>query len=223
MLDLLIGDRARLQVLCLGAHCDDIEIGCGGTLLHLLGRRPETTVRWVVFSSGGERKKEGLKSAQAFLKDAASSQITINDFRDSYFPYIGAQIKDYFESEIRQCSPDLIFTHTGHDLHQDHRLISELTWNTFRNHMILEYEIPKYDGDLGRPNLFVPLEESICRRKVDTILDCYASQRGRGWFNEGTFMSLLRLRGVEAGVGDGFAEGFVARKLRLQSSAPGEE
>lgn len=205
--------QSELTLLCLGAHSDDIEIGCGGTVLRLLKEFPNARVVWVVFGAPGARAEEALRSAELFLEDAAHRQVIIKEFRDGFFPYIGGEIKDFFEELKAEISPDLILTHYRHDLHQDHRLIAELTWNTFRDHTILEYEILKYDGDLGAPNFFVHLDEATCRRKVDNILDCFTTQRGRHWFTEDTFLSLMRIRGVESGAKGRYAEGFYSRKL----------
>jgi LmbE family N-acetylglucosaminyl deacetylase len=203
------------RVLCLGAHSDDIEIGCGGTMLALLEKYDNAAFRWVVFSAGSERAGEARESAAAFLRPAREKEIQVKSYRDGSFPFLGAQIKDDFEVLKREFSPDLILTHHRDDRHQDHRLISDLTWNTFRNHLILEYEIPKYDGDLGQPNFFVPLEPSICSLKVQILLDSFRSQRAKHWFDEETFMALLRLRGVEANSPTRYAEGFYVRKAVL--------
>jgi LmbE family N-acetylglucosaminyl deacetylase len=207
--------RPSLQVLCLGAHCDDIEIGCGGTLLRMTQELPPLDVRWLVFSSTPEREGETRRAAQLFLRAARSHAVVVHRFRDGFFPYHGAQIKDSFEDLKRTLSPDVIFTHHRHDLHQDHRLISELTWNTFRAHLILEYEIVKYDGDLGSPNVFVSLSAAHCRRKIQTILRCFKSQQKKPWFREDVFRAMLHLRGVESHSPTGFAEGLYGRKLVL--------
>ena len=214
-LKLNAGDSGPLRLLCLGAHCDDIEIGCGGTILNLTSAGRKIEVHWVVFSSDEWRKQEALKSAEAFLCDIATKKVTIHGLRDGFFPYMGADLKERFEDLKAEISPDLILTHYRHDLHQDHRLVSELTWNTFRNHLILEYEIPKYDGDFGSPNVFVPLDESISHRKIDTILSAFESQRGKHWFSRDLFFSILRLRGMEANACSGYAEGFYCRKALL--------
>jgi LmbE family N-acetylglucosaminyl deacetylase len=202
-------------VLCLGAHCDDIEIGCGGTLLRLMEEYPGLSVHWVVFSSTPLRAEEARLGAQRFLSGAGEKLVTIHDFADGFFPYHGAAIKECFESLKRDISPNLIFTHYRHDLHQDHRIVSELTWNTFRDHLILEYEIPKYDGDFGSPGLFTVLPESVCTRKIDIIISCYNSQSGKRWLSQDLFMSTLRLRGLEANSPTGLAEGFYCRKAVL--------
>lgn len=207
-----------LQVLCLGAHADDLEIGCAGTLLDLIERRPDTRITWAVWSACGVRREEARVAAERILSGAREKTIVLKEFRDGYFPYEGAELKDAFEELKEKVAPDLIFTHYRKDLHQDHRLVSELTWNTFRNHLILEYEVPKYDGDTGSPNLFVPLSARICEAKIAAILDSFASQRDRYWFTADTFQAMLRLRGVEARADSGFAEGFYAHKLILGSA-----
>jgi LmbE family N-acetylglucosaminyl deacetylase len=201
------------QVLFLGAHADDIEIGCGGTVLRLMSLYPDADFYWVVFSADGTRKKEAETSAGQFLSGAGSKTVEIRSFRDGFFPYVGADIKGYFEDLKKSVDPDIIFTHYGHDLHQDHRLLSELTWNTFRDHVILEYEIPKYDGGLGSPNLFVPLTEDERRRKIDLLLSAFPSQASKQWFSEATFDAILRLRGIESNSPSGYSEGYYCRKL----------
>ncbi len=202
-----------LKVLCLGAHADDIEIGCGGTILKLLETSRRTMFYWVVFSANERRKKEAEESANAFLADSKGKNISIQDFKDAFFPYAGSEIKEYFEGLKREVNPDLIFTHYRMDLHQDHRLISDLTWNTFRDHLILEYEILKYDGDLGSPNFFVHLEEPTCDRKIKHILDIFKSQHENQWFTGDAFRSILRIRGVESNAPHRYAEAFYCRKL----------
>lgn len=201
------------RVLCLGAHSDDIEIGCGGALLKLLEQYPNVSVYWVVFSATPERRREALASAEAFLTDAQEKRIVIKDFQDGYFPYTGGEIKAYFEALKENFAPDLIFTHTRNDLHQDHRVISDLTWNTFRDHLILEYEIPKYDGDLGSPNFFVQLDKATCTRKIDNLITHFGTQANKHWFTAETFLALLRLRGIESKAPDQYAEGFYCRKI----------
>jgi LmbE family N-acetylglucosaminyl deacetylase len=215
MLKISVESRTPKKILCLGAHCDDIEIGCGGSLLKLIRTMKDVHVYWVVFSSDERRKKEALKSANDFLKPLKIKTIVIERFRNSFFPYCGAEIKEYFEQLTKEFSPDIIFTHFRNDLHQDHRLISELTWNTFRNHLILEYEIPKYDGDLGSPNFFVQFDETISLKKTGIIMKYFKSQNDKAWFTRDTFLSLLRLRGVESNAPDKYAEGFYCRKIIL--------
>jgi LmbE family N-acetylglucosaminyl deacetylase len=202
-----------LKVLCLGAHSDDIEIGCGGTILRLLEQYKSTEVHWVVFSSDRTRSDEARSSAEAFLRTAKGKQITVKDFKDGFFPYCGAEIKTLFEELKQRVSPDVIFTHYRNDLHQDHRIICELTWNTWRDHLILEYEVPKYDGDFGTPNFFVELNETLCRRKLQCIVESFQSQRDKHWFAEETFLSVLRLRGMECRASSKYAEAFYSRKM----------
>lgn len=205
--------NSACKVLCLGAHSDDIEIGCGGAVLKLIEGHGNMQFYWVVFSSEGLRADEADKSANSFLKGVKEKNIVIKNFRDGFFPFIGAEIKEYFEQLKRNFSPDIIFTHYRNDLHQDHRLICELTWNTFRDHLILEYEIPKYDGDLGSPNFFFRLDESVCRRKARYILDSFETQRDKRWFTEDAFLSLLRIRGIESNSPGKYAEAFYCRKM----------
>lgn len=213
--DLSGGAGAAKRILCLGAHCDDIEIGCGGTLLKLLGERPDREVTWVVFTSDPVRAAEAGKAAHLFLEGAARRQVAVHGFRDGFLPQHWAEAKEAFERLKKEAAPDLVFTHYRNDLHQDHRIVSDLTWNTFRDHLILEYEIPKFDGDLGAPNAFTHLDEALARRKAAAILECYPSQAGRSWFAEETFLSLMRIRGMEANAPGKFAEAFHCRKLIL--------
>lgn len=201
-----------LKILCLGAHSDDIEIGCGGTVLRLLDEYPGSSVHWVVFGASGEREEEARESADSFARKAKQKTVAIKNYRDGFFPYIGAEIKECFEALKHDVAPDIIFSHYRHDLHQDHRLISELTWNTFRDHLILEYEVMKYDGDLGKPNFYVCLGERLCREKISKLLRYFKSQAGKGWFTEQSFFSLLRVRGIESNARDGYAEAFYCRK-----------
>jgi LmbE family N-acetylglucosaminyl deacetylase len=210
-----LGTADGLHVLALGAHADDIEIGCGGTIMRLLEERPGTTVTWVVMSAAGGRAREAEVSAETILASALERTIVTRDFRDGYFPFTGASLKDTFEDLRATCSPDVIFTHRREDLHQDHRLMSELTWQTFRDHLILEYEVPKYDGDLGTPNVLTLLSERLSRKKVDHLMSSFPSQGHRRWFTEETFWSILRLRGMEASSPTGFAEAFSCRKIVL--------
>lgn len=200
------------RILCLGAHCDDIEIGCGGALLKLSATHPHLHVDWIVFSSNAERAREATASAEAFLAGVQSKRIQILDFRDSFFPYHGLAIKEHFERLKSECDPDWIFTHYRHDLHQDHRVLNELTWNTFRNHFILEYEIPKYDGDLGSPNFFIHLDEVTCQTKIAYLMRHFQSQENKHWFTEETFLAILRLRGIESRAPSQHAEAFHVRK-----------
>lgn len=203
------------QVLCLGAHSDDIEIGCGGTVLKLIEAFPDLSFYWVVFGAIGKRREEALASAESFLRDAGEKKVIIEGFRDGFFPFMGTEIKELFEQLKKEISPDLIFTHYRQDLHQDHQLISNLTWNTFRNHLILEYEIPKYDGDLGSPNVFVHLSQSICQQKINYLMKYFGTQSNKHWFSEETFSSILRIRGIESNSPDKYSEAFYCRKSIL--------
>ena len=202
-----------LRVLCLGAHSDDIEIGCGGTLLRLLRERPGSSVTWVVFASNEQRRGEAQRSAAAYLASVAGARVEIHGFRESYFPYVGAQIKDTFEQLKGSVTPDVVFSHRADDMHQDHRVIAELTWNTFRNNLILQYEIPKYEGDLGTPSVFVPLDRVTAERKVQLLVEHFPSQAHRTWFHPDTFHGLMTVRGVECNAPERRAEAFYARKL----------
>jgi LmbE family N-acetylglucosaminyl deacetylase len=217
MLDLCFGGNVR-RVLALGAHADDIEIGCGATLMQMLQGSSRITVYWAVMSAHGDRVSEARDSAEALLANAAEHSIDIGAFRDGFFPHEGEAIKEHFERIKCAFQPDLIFTHYGRDAHQDHRVVSELTWNTFRNHVILEYEIPKYDGDLGTPNVFVPIEQSVAQRKPEHLLRHFATQRTKPWFTDDLFLSLMRLRGMECNATSRYAEAFYSRKLCIQTS-----
>ena len=208
------GPRVR-QVLALGSHADDIEIGCGASLLSLVRGRPDVEVTWVVLGAEGVREREARASAAAFIGGADSSNVVVHGFRDGFFPYVGGQVKDVFEDLKSRLEPDVIFTHTRHDLHQDHRLVCELTWNTWRDHLILEYEIPKYDGDLGTPNLFVPVSQELAREKVKLLHDLFESQSTKHWFEEELFLGLMRIRGMEGRSPSGYAEAFTCRKSSL--------
>jgi LmbE family N-acetylglucosaminyl deacetylase len=201
------------QVLCLGSHSDDIEIGCGGTLLRLAKQYPDCVFHWVVFSATGVRAQEARCAAELFAGSHLRGPI-LKEFRDGFMPFEGVHVKDVFEG-LKTISPDLIFTHNRQDAHQDHRLLAELTWNTFRDHLILEYEIPKYDGDMGRPAVFVPLEAELCQKKVQFLMDAFQSQQKKRWFERETFLSLMRLRGMECNAPSGYAEAFYCRKLVL--------
>jgi LmbE family N-acetylglucosaminyl deacetylase len=199
------------RILCLGAHADDIEIGAGGTLLELTERRLDLQVWWVVFSAPGERSAEAQASANDFLSAVPNREIKIGSFTESYFPNEWPSIKDWFEEIKRQFDPEIVFTHYRNDRHQDHRVLSDLSWNTFRNHLILEYEILKYDGDLGQPNVFIPLSEKIAERKVELLLKHFQTQTKKHWFTRDTFEAMHRIRGVECAAAR--AEAFYGRKL----------
>ena len=204
----------NLQILCLGAHSDDIEIGCGGTILRLAEQYPSCNIHWVVFNAVGVREVEAQKAATLFAGSRLKGPL-LKGFPDGFMPFVGAELKSVFEEMKQAGSPDLIFTPNRGDAHQDHRLISELTWNTFRDHLILEYEIPKYDGDMGRPNVFVPLEPEMYERKIRYLMDVFQSQQGKRWFQPDTFMSLMRLRGMECNASSCHAEAFYCRKAVL--------
>jgi LmbE family N-acetylglucosaminyl deacetylase len=212
-LDLVPKRSTAIRVLALGAHADDIEIGCGGFILELLRTHRSIDLDWVVFSARGPRELEARRSAALFLRGARRHSVTISKFRDGFFPYEGAAIKEALEHLKRGPSPDLVLTHYRDDRHQDHRVLSDLAWNTFRDHLVLEYEIPKYDGDLGVPNCFVPLNRRTCLRKVKYLQKAFASQRAKHWFESETFTGLMRLRGMECRAPHGYAEAFYARKV----------
>jgi LmbE family N-acetylglucosaminyl deacetylase len=217
MLPLRLGqsETEPRRVLAIGAHPDDIEIGCTGTILKLIEQDAVAEVRWVVLSGEGERAREARRSAEALLEDVPQTEVVVRAFPDGFFPYEGQRIKDFFEDLKADFSPDVVFTHQRADLHQDHRLSCELTWNTFRDHLILEYEVPKYDGDMSAPNAFVPLEERLRRRKIDHLMSHFGSQRSKRWFREDLFSSLLRLRGMECNSPSSYAEAFFCRKAVL--------
>lgn len=213
MLKLNLFSQKNPKILCLGAHSDDIEIGCGGTILRLLREIPDAQFYWLVFSANENRAEEATESAASFLSVTKLKTIDIQNFRESYFPFIGAEIKDYFEKLKKNYDPDIIFTHYGNDAHQDHGLISNLTWNTYRDHFILEYEIPKYDGDLITPNLYSNIETSDVENKVDHICRFFKTQKQRAWFSKETFRSIMRIRGIESNSPSGYAEAFHSRKI----------
>ena len=211
MLQVSLGSARR--ILCLGAHSDDIEIGVGGTLLELAEQRSDLEIWWTVFSAPGYREVEARQSANDFLPGVKNREIRVGAFRESYFPSEWPEIKDWFEEIKAKFSPDIVFTHYRDDRHQDHRVLSDLAWNTFRSHLILEYEILKYDGDLGSPNVFVPLSEQICARKIELLLKHFKTQATKHWFTSDTFEAMLRIRGVECASTTGRAEAFYCRKL----------
>ena len=221
MIDLCLPQPGPLKLLCLGAHGDDIEIGAGGTIRRLLGERPGSEVFWTVLSGGGTpREAEARASAAAFVAGAATSAVEVLGFRDGFFPHSGASLKEYFESLKSRVAPDLVLTHTDRDAHQDHRLVCELTYNTFRDHLILEYEIPKWEPDLGTPNLFVALDEAVIQMKIELLMTHFGTQRAKDWFDRDLFLGLARIRGMQCRSPSRFAEAFHVRKVRL-SSAPG--
>jgi LmbE family N-acetylglucosaminyl deacetylase len=215
MMPLRLGAEAGQPgtILFLGAHCDDVEIGCGATVLRLVEDYPDADFQWVIFSSDEKRAAETRRAAAVLLAGAKRSKVTIKTFRNAFFPYIGIELKEYFEELKRSVNPDVVFTHHRNDRHQDHRTLSDLTWNSFRSHLIVEYEIPKYDGDLGQPNLYVPVTAAMMERKIETLMDCYGTQANHQWFTPDTFSGLMRIRGIECDSPTGYAEAFHARKM----------
>ena len=214
-LSLRNSNGSPLQILCIGGHSDDIEIGCGGTILRLAQQFPDCVFRWVVFSAVGVRAAEAERAATLFVGSNTIQGPLLTAFEDGFMPFVGSEVKTVFEKLKKEYSPDLILTHNRKDAHQDHRLLAELTWNTFRDHLILEYEIPKYDGDLGQPCVFVPLESDVSRKKVDYLMESFPSQHTKHWFQADTFFSLMRLRGMECNAPSGYAEAFYCHKLVL--------
>jgi LmbE family N-acetylglucosaminyl deacetylase len=213
VLGFLPSGGALRQLLCIGAHSDDIEIGCGAMLLQLIEHYPDMQVTWLVLSGDAARAAEARASAQAFLGDRHS--VLTESFRDGFFPYHGEALKERFEALKQRVQPDLILTHRSDDAHQDHRTAAQLTWNTFRNHAILEYEIPKWDGDLLTPNAYVPVSRAHAELKTTLLMKHFGSQRNKHWFTADTFLALMRIRGLECASPSGLAEGFHARKLTL--------
>jgi LmbE family N-acetylglucosaminyl deacetylase len=211
----LLLEGANRRILVIGSHSDDIEIGCGATLLALTRTQPGLEITWVVLGADGVREEEARASASAFLESAAHSEVIVHGFRDGFFPYVGDAVKDVFEDLKARIDPGIIFTHTRHDLHQDHRLVCELTWNTWRDHLIVEYEIPKYDGDLSSPNMFVSVPEDLAREKADLLVRIFGSQGTKHWFDPELFLGLMRVRGMEGRSPSGYAEAFTCRKLAL--------
>jgi LmbE family N-acetylglucosaminyl deacetylase len=213
MIELPLGQVRR--ILCIGAHCDDIEIGAGGTLLRAVDENPDLEITWVVFSSNEEREAEARASAARFLEGAAKSEVIVQRFRENYFPYDANEVKGFMAELGRSYAPDLVLTHQRDDLHQDHRFLGEISWNTFRDHLMLAYEIPKWDGDLGRPNFFSPVPTEHAERKVEILMSCFATQAGRDWFTEDLFHGLMRMRGMECRSPSNLAEAFYASKVTL--------
>jgi LmbE family N-acetylglucosaminyl deacetylase len=209
------GAQPVTRVLAIGCHSDDIEIGCGATLLSLARARPDVEVTWVVFAAEGDRADEARASAGRFLEAAGRADVVVHGFRDGFFPYVGAKVKEAFEELKASLDPQLILTHTRLDLHQDHRLVCELTWNTFRDHLIFEYEVPKYDGDLGAPNVFVPVSRELAEEKARLVFEAFPTQSDKHWFEQEVFLGLMRLRGMESRSPSGYAEAFTCRKLSI--------
>lgn len=212
MLPFVLPERpGGLKLLALGAHCDDIEIGCGGTIMRLTEEHKIKAVKWVVFTSNPLRAEEAKSCADIFLKGVTSKEVDVHDLQDGHLPFAGQQVKKHFE-QMKSFAPDIIFTHARHDRHQDHKLLAEMTWNTFRDHTILEYEIPKYEGDLGHPNLYVVIPAAAAEAKADAIVNGYPSQASKQWFDRDTFLSLMRIRGLESASATRYAEGFYVSK-----------
>ena len=210
-----LGQDRSLQVLCIGAHCDDIEIGCGATLRVLQGYRPGAVIDWVVLSGTTKRRREAQKSMRLSVRSACRGNLRFGDFPDGRFPAFYAEIKEFFESLKGRAAPDLVLCHERGDRHQDHRIVNEMVWSTFRNELVLEYEIPKWDGGLVQPNMYVPIDAEHAAAKVDALMKAYPSQKGRDWFTRDTFIAMLRLRGLECRAPSGYAEAFIARKCVL--------
>ncbi len=206
------------KILCLGAHCDDIEIGCGGAILSIIEENPNLSITWVVFTSAEERMEEAQEGARLFTQNAQDVDVRIHEFKDGYLPYVGGEVKEAFEELKHEVQPDLIFTHSRQDLHQDHRKVCELTWNTYRNHQILEYEIPKWDGDLGVPNSFIHLSQEVGHKKILYLQQAYNSQQAKKWFTDDLFWSLMRIRGMESNSPSNLSEAFFSRKMVLSFS-----
>jgi LmbE family N-acetylglucosaminyl deacetylase len=210
----------RLDVLCIGAHCDDIEIGCGGTLLALQRHYPRLRVHWLVLASDARRAREALRSREVFVAASARGEVRVHDLRDGHLPAHFEQVKAHFEDFRAAVDPDWVLTHHGADRHQDHALLSQVTWQTFRDHPVWEYEIPKYDADLGTPNAYVPLPAEVAEQKVKAIMKAFRTQRGKPWFKAENLLALMRLRGLECRADSGYAEGFHCRKLVFSPVAP---
>lgn len=212
-INLLPKREAPTRLLALGAHCDDIELGCGGTMLRLGAEFPDLELLWVVFASSPARADEARASAAEFLAGFKRWRLVVHEFRDGYLPHDGGPVKDAFEALKREYAPDIVFTHQRDDRHQDHRLISDLTWNTWRNHLVLEYEIPKYDGDFGAPNVFSPLTSDLVDRKAALILKHFQTQSNKHWLTGDLVRAVARIRGMECVAPEGLAEAFYARKV----------
>jgi LmbE family N-acetylglucosaminyl deacetylase len=218
MLDFILDSPARrpMRVLCIGAHCDDVEIGCGATLRALQRGARKVVIDWLVMSGNRERCRETQGAMHSLLRPQCRGELLCGDFPDGRFPGAYAGIKDFFESLKARPAPDLILCHERDDRHQDHRIVNEMVWNTFRDHVVLEYEVPKWDGGLGQPNVYVPVAARDAAAKVNVLMKSYASQSGRAWFTEDTFLAMLRLRGLECRAKSGYAEAFYGRKICIQ-------
>lgn len=216
MLCLELPSRRQLRVLCIGAHSDDIEIGCGGTLLEWMDMRCTLHVTWVVLSAVGARAVEARRSATNLLARAKRVNIVIHGLDDGRFPAYYSEVKNALESvRSHWPDPDVILTHRLEDRHQDHRTVAEVAWQTWRDHLVFEFEIPKYEGDLGQPNVYVPISARNGRRKVEHLMRHFGTQRSKSWFSPETFEGLMHLRAIECRSTSGFAEAFHLRKATL--------
>jgi LmbE family N-acetylglucosaminyl deacetylase len=213
--------RGLRRILCIGAHCDDIEIGCGGTLIQLQKVNSEFRVDWAILSGTAERQAESRAAMERLIAPMHRGQIFFGDLPDAGFPAEYARLKSFFSALRKESTPDLVFSHTRDDAHQDHRMVNEMTWGAFRDHLVLEYEVIKWDGDLRSPNAYVHLDADVAEAKIDLLMGIYGSQRSRDWFTADTFRSVMRIRGIECRSPSGLAEGFFARKFVLQSADPG--
>jgi LmbE family N-acetylglucosaminyl deacetylase len=200
----------RLSVLALGAHPDDIEIAAGGTLLSLAERHPGLHVRYVVMTGTPERQVEARAAARAFTP-GAELEVETYDLPDGRLPAVWGQVKEIMADLARSVRPDVILAPSPADAHQDHRTVGEIVPTAFRDQLYLGYEVPKWDGDLARPNTYFPLTDATARRKVELLDKCYPSQHGRDWWDEETFLALARLRGIECR--SRYAEAFTSAKL----------
>ncbi|HUG70550.1 MAG TPA: PIG-L deacetylase family protein [Pirellulaceae bacterium] len=203
------------SILCLGAHPDDIEIGCGATVAQVARACPQAQFTYVLLSGSPERAREAEVAIRRLLPSTSQPRVILKSFRDSFFPYQGGEIKEFFHGLALEVAPDLIFTHRREDLHQDHRLLAELTYNAFRAQLVFEYEIPKYDGDLTTPNVYVPLSRQQAEMKIETIMESFGSQHDKRWFTQDTFWATLRIRGIECHSESGLAEGLYCRKAQI--------
>ena len=212
-LTLATSSNSALEILCIGAHCDDIEIGCGGTVIVLQQRYPRCKLHLLVLTSTASRRQEAEAAAKALIKVSARGEMRICEFQDGLLPAHLSEVKAEFERMKKAIAPGLVLTHHGLDRHQDHRLVSDITWQTFRDHMIWEYEIPKFDGDLVTPNMYVPLSSALAQRKINLIMRAFSSQHAKPWFKAENLEAMMRLRGLESRAASGYAEGFHCRKL----------
>lgn len=222
-LELLHSLGPKPRILCLGAHPDDIEIGCGGTLLRICDEISDCQWDWVVLTGNENRHAEARRGVERFLGKNARVDLHLKSFRDGYLPYEGAGVKEFFESLKLEIQPDLIFTHFTNDRHQDHRLVAELTWNTWRDHLILEYEIPKYEGDLGQPQAYFQFDRATADRKTKAIFEVFESQQSKDWFEPEALLALMRLRGVECNSPGRYAEAFHVQKWIFGDSNNGRK